>query len=323
MQVVNRSFSSRQKLIILTIISVLLIAAFLLINLKGNLSYILTRRSYIILTMILVAFASSIATILFQTITNNRILTPTIMGFEMLFILIQTLLIAFDIKFNQSFQTGLIIKFIIETALLTLFACLLFRWLFFAKQFNLTIVIMIGIVIGTLFSGASSLVGRILDPNDFSILQGRIFATFTRSEPILIWFSLLIAALIALILWKNRFVFDILALGKNHAINLGINYQKEVMRILILISVLIAISAALVGPLTFLGLIAAHLTYHLAGSNKHKILLPFAFLISFIALVGGQLILQYALKQVGVLSVVIELIGGLFFIYLVLKRASS
>lgn len=316
--------SPKKRLSLLAFLAVGLIALFIFIQLKGNLSYILIRRSYIILTMILVAFAASVGTLLFQTITNNRILTPTIMGFEMLFVLIQTLIVALSIDFNQTdFKGFLILKFIIETGLLALFACLLFRWLFFARQFNLTIVIMIGIVIGTLFRGMASLIQRMLDPNDFSILQNRLFATFTRAEPVLIWFSLGLAACIALILWRYRFSFDVLALGKSNAINLGINYQKMVMHLLLLISILIAISTALVGPLTFLGLIAAHLTYHLAGSSQHRYLLPFSFLIALIALVGGQLILQYGLNQVGVLSVVIELVGGLFFIYLMLKRSSK
>lgn len=317
-------FSPRRKLILLSAIALALILFFIFYQVKGNVYYVLTRRSYVILTMILVAFCTSASTILFQTITHNRILTPSIMGFEMLFILIQTLLVAFSMEFNAiDFKAFLILKFIIETSLLSFFAYLLFRWLFFRCHFNLTIVIMIGIVFGTLFRGIAALLQRMLDPNDFSLLQSRIFATFTRAEPILIWFSTFVIFAIGLLLWRFRFSFDVLALGKSHAINLGIPYQKKVMWILLLISILIAISTALVGPLSFLGLIAAYLTYHLAGSSQHRILLPFAFLVALIALIGGQLILQYGLNQVGVLSVVIELLGGLLFIYLVLKRNSA
>lgn len=324
MPVVKRHFwlSPMQKLSVLTLIALILIGLFIFLNLKGQLSYILPRRSYIVLTMILVAFASSVSTVLFQTLTHNRILTPTIMGFEMLFILIQTLIITLSIDFNQiDFKGFILVKFALETALLALFACFLFRWLFFTKCFNLTIVIMIGIIIGILFRGLAALIQRLLDPNDFSILQSRLFATFTRAEPILIWFSLGLIVLIGLILWRYRFSFDVLALGQTQAINLGIDYKKTVMWLLLLISILIAIATALVGPLTFLGLIAAHLAYHLSGSSQHRFILPFSFLVAVIALIGGQLILQYGLNQVGVLSVVIELIGGLFFIYLVLKRS--
>lgn len=48
--------------------------------------------------------------------------------------------------------------------------------------------------------------------------------------------------------------------------------------------------------------------------------MPVAFLLGTIALIGGQLILEYGLKMTGTLSVVIEFIGGMFFIYLVLRR---
>ena len=48
-------------------------------------------------------------------------------------------------------------------------------------------------------------------------------------------------------------------LGRENAINLGVNYDKMVLNVLILSSVLIATSTALVGPITFLGLIVANL----------------------------------------------------------------
>ena len=102
--------------------------------------------------------------------------------------------------------------------------------------------------------------------------------------------------------------------------NLGINYRQQVTVILLLISILVAVSTALVGPLTFLGLMVANLAYLVAGSSQHRYLLPVSFLLGVIALIGGQLILEYGLNMAGTLSVVIEFVGGIFFIYMVLRR---
>lgn len=313
--------SARQRLLILLVLALGVMAIFMTINLGNNLHYILIRRGYILFTMVIVAFASGISTVLFQSVTNNRILTPSLMGFEALFILIQTLIVFFHLGTSaSSYWVFSITKFIGETCLLVTFSVLLYRWLFTSVHFNINLVLMIGIVLGTLFRSASSLLQRLLDPNEFSVLQSRMFATFTRATTELIWFSALVIFLIGFILWRKRYVFDVLALGRAHAINLGINYQQVVMTTLLFVSILVAISTALVGPLTFLGLMVANLAYLLAGSSQHRNILPTSFLLAVIALVGGQLILEYGLNMAGSLSVVLEFIGGIFFIYLVLKR---
>lgn len=163
---------------------------------------------------------------------------------------------------------------------------------------------------------------RLLTPSEFAVLQGRMFATFTRAAPELIALSALIVLAVAVVIWRHRFQLDVLALGRNSAVNLGIHYNRSVTLFLLLVSVLVAISTALVGPLTFLGFMVANLAYLVAGSSHHRILLPTAFLLGVIALVGGQLILEHVLDMAGSLSVVIEFIGGTLFILLLLKKVS-
>ncbi|OCL19739.1 iron chelate uptake ABC transporter family permease subunit [Gilliamella apicola] len=310
---------SQKRVFLLFILSLICISCFMTLNLKGNISYILMHRTWIVLTMILVAFAASTSTLLFQTVTNNRILTPSIMGFESLFVLIQTVVIFF-IDTQGIPYIGIIGKFVFESLLLILFSLFLYRGLFTKLKQNLHLVLLIGIILGTLFRSFSNLLQRLMTPTEFAVLQSRIFATFTRAEPVLIIFSLIIASVIGVFLWKMRFRFDVLALGRDNAINLGIDYQKSVTIILLLVSVLVAISTALVGPFTFLGLLIANLAYSISGSSQHRYLLPTAFLLGIIFLVGGQMFLERVLNMVGALSIVIEFIGGSLFIFLLLKK---
>ena len=277
------------------------------------------HRTWIVLTMILVAFSASTSTLLFQTLTNNRILTPSIMGFESLFVLIQTIIIFF-IDIQGIPFIGVIGKFIFESLVLIFFSLFLYQGLLTKLKQNLHLVLLIGIVLGTLFRSFSNLLQRLMTPTEFAVLQSRIFATFTRAEPVLILFSLAIVTVIGLVLWQMRYRFDVLALGRDNAISLGLDYQKNVSIILLLVSILVAISTALVGPFTFLGLLIANLAYSVSGSSQHRYLLPTAFLLGIIFLVGGQMFLERVLNMVGALSIVIEFIGGTLFIFLLLKK---
>ncbi|AIA71362.1 iron chelate uptake ABC transporter family permease subunit [Pectobacterium atrosepticum] len=310
-----------QRLLCLTGVAVVVIVLFMTINLGSNLRYILTHRGLMLTTMLLVAFAASASTVLFQTVTNNRVLTPSIMGFEALFILIQTSLV---FTFGIAGIPGLGIegKFVLETLLLIIFSALLYRWLFTGSRNNLHLVLLVGIICGTLFRSMAGLMQRLLTPGEFAILQGRMFATFTRTVPELVALSVVITLVVAVVIWRMRFRFDVLALGRNNAINLGIDYKRSVTVILLLVSVLVAISTALVGPLTFLGFMVANLAYLVIGSSQHRLLLPAAFLLGVISLVGGQLVLEHLLDMSGALSVVIEFVGGSLFIVLLLKKVS-
>ncbi|MDV5703304.1 iron chelate uptake ABC transporter family permease subunit, partial [Acinetobacter baumannii] len=112
-------------------------------------------------------------------------------------------------------------------------------------------------------------------------------------------------------------------LGRDNAVNLGVNYDSLVKKMLILVAVFISVSTALVGPITFFGLIVANLSYQLFGTYKHKILISGAGLISVIALVGGQWVVERVFTFSTTLSVIINFIGGVYFIYLLLKESRS
>ncbi|MDU4093316.1 MAG: iron chelate uptake ABC transporter family permease subunit [Pantoea sp.] len=291
------------------------------INLSGNIGYILQHRGLILATMLLVAFASGIATLLFQTVTNNRILTPSVMGLETLFILIQTVLIFF-IDANGLKMLGSVGQFICEAALLVLFSTFLYRWLLGRIGVNLHMVLLVGLVCGTLFRSVSGLLQRLLEPGEFAILQSRIFATFTRAAPEIIAIAAVVVLAVALVVWRMRHSLDVIALGRDMSIGLGVAWRRRVTLILLLVSLLVALSTALVGPLTFFGLLVANLSYQLIGSHRHHYLLPGVVLTGIITLVGGQVILERVLHMAGSLSVVIEFVGGALFLWFLIKKAA-
>lgn len=315
-------FSPGRRLLLLAALVLVLMTLFMTIQLHGNIAYILKHRGQILATMALVAFASGISTLLFQTLTQNRILTPSVMGLESLFVLLQTVLI-FALDIGGLSMLGSVGRFMAEGALLVMFSTLLYRWLLSGSGMDLHRVLLIGLVCGTLFRSASGLMQRLMSPGEFAVLQSRIFASFTRADSGVLMVSALIVALVSLVVWRMRHRLDVIALGSNAATALGVSYRRNVTGILLLVALLVATSTALVGPMMFLGLLIVNLTYPLIGSWRHRYLLPGSVLIGMVTLIGGQLVLERVLNMAGTLSVVIEFTGGALFIYLLLKKAAK
>jgi len=305
-------------LLLLCVLALVAMAAFMTIGAKGSWSFILSFRGTKLAAMVLVAYSIAVSTVLFQTVTNNRILTPSIMGFDALYILIQTLVIFF-FGAVQIDWTGPNIRFLAETAIMVVFASALYYWLFSRATRSLHLVMLVGIVCGVFFRSISNLMQRMLDPNLFAVLQDRFFASFNTVNSDILIMSAVIVAAVSLYGLRFIYIFDVLSLGRDPAINLGVDHRRIVRKILFMVTVLVSVSTALVGPITFFGLLVANLAYMLAGSAKHRFILPIAVLLAILCIVGGQTILERVFSFNTALSVIIEFLGGLVFIILLVR----
>jgi len=314
---------NRSLLVISVLAVVVLVAAvaFMTIGAKGNWDFILTFRGRKLAAMVLVAYAIAVSTVLFQTVTANRILTPSLMGLDSLYQLIQTSLI-FAAGSARVAALDPQVMFLAQSATMTGFSWLLYRSLFSGRLQSLHLVLLVGLVLGVLFRSLSGLMQRIMAPNEFIVLQDRLFANFnTVNSDILMISAVAVLGVTAMGLRQLR-TFDVLALGRDTAISLGVDYKRTVRLILILVSVLVAVATALVGPVTFFGLLVASLAYQITGSSKHCYVLPVAVLLAIVTLVGGQVVLERVFAFDTALSIVIEFVGGIAFIVLVLRRAA-
>jgi iron complex transport system permease protein len=209
--------------------------------------------------------------------------------------------------------------FIVEVAIMVGFSLALYRLLFGTGRHNVHLIVLIGIVLGGLFRSLSGFLQRIISPEDFIVLQDRLFASFNLTDSTLVGVSALLIGLVTIAIWRMFSVFDVMMLGRDTAIALGVDHKAITMRILVLVSILVSISTALLGPVTFFGLLVANLAYILMPAAKHRIILPAAVLVSIICLVGGQTILERVFAFDTALSIIIEFAGGLFFILFLLK----
>ncbi|WP_411034232.1 iron chelate uptake ABC transporter family permease subunit [Shinella sp. BYT-45] len=309
---------SRRTLVLLAVLALAACLLFMTLGAKGSWSFVLPFRGAKLCGMLLVAYAIAVSTVLFQTITNNRILTPSIMGFDALYALIQTVMVFFlGAQATSAIDPRLL--FAVECGAMVLFSCLLYRWLFSGAVRSLHVLMLVGIIFGILFRSVSGFLQRVIDPNEFIVLQDRLFASFNSFDTRLLALSVLLIAAASLAGWRLFHTFDILALGRENAIALGVAHRRVTTQILVIIAVLVSVSTALVGPVTFFGLLVASLAYQFMPFGLHRFTLPAAVLAAVISLVGGQLVLERLFAFDTAVGIVIEFVGGLVFLILLVR----
>ncbi|EAK4831156.1 TPA: iron chelate uptake ABC transporter family permease subunit [Campylobacter coli] len=307
----------RKKILILAFLTLIMALVFVFAGLKDFDEYALKNRFLQIAAIVIVAICIAISTVIFQTLCNNKILTPAIIGLDSLYMLLQSALVFSLGSANLSVYRN-DINFLITLACMVVFSLGLYKILFSSDK-SIYLIMLLGLIFGTLFSTLSSFFEILIDPDEFMIIQGRMFASFDN-----VAFDVLALAYIVTLLsfiWIFRYMkfLDPLSLGKDLSINLGINYQKISKHLMIIIAILTSISTALVSPITFLGLLVVNITYELFKTAKHSILLLACILISILALLGGVFFVSRIFDYNTTISVIINFLGGIYFIYLVLK----
>lgn len=308
-------------LVLLAALSSVAALAFLTVDLGPNWSYAVGLRTQKLAALVLVAYAIATSTVVFQTITENRILTPSILGFDALYILIQTVL-AYGFGHLSISHSNPKILFLLQTGIMVGASVLIYRWMLDGRKRDLQFVALAGLMFGILLRSISNLLQRVIDPGEFAVLQDRMFASFNLVHADLLGMSAILIGLASLISWRMRSDLDVLALGRDTAINLGLDYTRAVRVALFLVSVLVSVSTALVGPVTFFGLLVAHLAYRIAGTHRHAFILPSAVFIASIILIAGQFILERLFAFTTSLSIIIEFFGGIVFLFLITRRAT-
>lgn len=308
-----------RRLLILAALLAAAAAGFMLIGARSSWSFLIPFRGTRLLALALVGAAIGVATVMFQTVSGNRILTPSIMGFDALYLLIQSALV-FALGGTAYVQLDPRLKFLAESAVMMLAAALLFAALLGRGRSDLHRMLLVGIIFGTLFRSLTNLVQRLIDPNEFAVLQGASFARFSTVDTELLAVAALLVAIGAGYGWSARHALDVAALGRDAAVSLGVEHDRVTRRTLVAVALLVSATTALVGPVAFLGLLVASLAYVLFPEPRHALLLPAAALIGAIALVAGQTVFERFLGMAATLGVVLEFAGGLLFLFLLLGR---
>lgn len=304
-------------LLLLALATLVAMACFMTVGARGNWGFVLSLRGGKLAGLVLVGVAVAIATVLFQTLTENRILTPAVMGFDALYVALQTALV-FVLGGHGAASLDPRLRFAGEALVLAVVALGIFRFLFDGRR-GFHLVVLAGLVFGILCRGLANLLQRILDPNAFSVLQSLMFSRFNVMDTSLLPVAGVAILAAGVMAWRLAPTLDVLALGRDTAINLGVDHRRMVTLLILVIAVLVSVSTALVGPVLFFGLLVSNLAYLALGTDRHRYTLPGAALIAVACLAGGQTVLERGLGYDAALSVVIEFTGGIVFILLLLR----
>ena len=318
---VDRKQNLHMPIILLSLMILVSSVLFLLMGInQGSMDYALSKRIPRLIAIILTGGCIGFSTIIFQTITDNRILTPNVMGIDSLYVAIQTVLI-FVFGSTSTFVSNKKINFLICLVFMILGTYLLYKLIFKRDNANIIFVLLIGRICGTFFRSLSSFMQMVIDPNEYLVLQNKLFASFNNVNVDILFLSIVLVLLMIPFVWDDIKYYDVMSLGKDQAINLGVDYDNLMKKSFIIIAILIAISTSLVGPLTFLGILVANITREMMKTYKHSYLITVSILVSIFTLVFGQLLMERILKLSTPVSVVINMIGGIYFMYLLYKES--
>lgn len=278
----------------------------------------LYRRSSRITAMIVVGITMGFTALVFQTLTQNRILTPSVIGFDSTFILSQTLVVLM-FGFSSPILSNAYLNFILSAGLMVLVSFFLYSTILRKGKNNIGLLLLVGLVMRTLMSSLTQFLNRIMDPDTFLTVTSRTMPSLTNMNTTILWtIAIPIMVVVLYLMVKDLKYLDVMILGEDQAKSLGVNYVKITNRNLIYIAILISVSTALVGSLMFLGLITVNISREILKKSYHKPLLIFTSLLSVLLLVAGQYLIQ--LFQINTsLVVIINLIGGIYLIYMLIK----
>lgn len=304
------------KLIILAILTLICSAFFLLYGINYKFfEFSINLRLTKLLAMLLSAYCIGAASLIFQTIIKNTIVTPCLLGMNALYILIHTCVVFF-LGSASIFASNKYISFSLDLVIMGLVATFIYNYFFKISKYNVLYVLLAGTVLATLFSSLQSSMTRIMDPNEYDALLSSLVASFNSVNADILAFAGVLTLMLSLIYYKDLALLDILSLGKNQSINLGIDYDKSIKRLLLGVTLFIAIATALVGPISFLGLIIANLSRELFKTYKHSYLISGSVLFGMLLLVFAQSMVERVFVMSVPISVFISIVGGIYFMYL-------
>lgn len=288
---------------------------------KGQ-AYALKLRVPRLYAMIMAGFCIGIASIAFQSVIRNTIVTPCLLGMNSLYSLVQTSLFFF-LGAESIFVYNRNLSFLLNLVVMSVAALCIYGYLFKKTNYNVLYVLLAGTVLSSFFGSLTTGMTRVMDPNTYDTLLDSLVASFGRVNGDILGIAFFVTVLVMILFYRDFRLLDVITLGKDQAINLGVDYDKVIARILISVVWLIAVATALVGPISFLGLIIANISRQLFQTYRHSYLMAGSALFGVIILAGGQGFIEHILPFTTYISVLISIVGGGYFLFLIMKNKGA
>lgn len=309
-----------QKFIVLSTVSIiiLLIVLFIFIGSGFDFDYLIPKRVTRVITIILASICLAVSSIIFQTIVGNRILVPSVMGYEAVYLLWQALLLFFLGTQGQALLSS-VSNFSISMVLMLGYSWAIHAWLIPRYKQDIIQLLLFGLVLTMVISTFTQYIQLSISPGEFSIFQGFSYTSFNRTKPDELFYGSMVVLAILCVAYKTLPVLDVMALGREQSISLGVDYHRYVKFFIALIAILVAVSTSLIGPTAFMGIFVANITYALAIRHQHKILLPLGCAISIIIFLIAQFFVEHVFNYRTSVNILVNLFCGTYFILFIIR----
>lgn len=291
---------------------------FIFVQSGFDFGYVIPKRLNRLATIVIGGICVAVSSIIFQTIAGNRILTPAVMGYEAVYLLLQSLLTLL-VGGHGLIAIGRNEGFFLSIAFMLAYSWVVHRYLFRDGKRNVYYLLLLGLVLTMLFSTIIQFVQLKISPGDFGIVQGFIYASFNRARPEQLVYAGGLVAAIAIVLAKTLPSLDVLALGREQSASLGLDYKRSVRLYLALTAALVAISTSLIGPTAFMGIFVANITYSLTRSTWHRLTLPTGCAVAIGIFLVAQLLVEHVFNYTTTVSILVNLVCGAYFLMLTVR----
>ena len=317
---------NRIRLSMLVILVLAAVVTYLLIHAHPEkpklFRYILGLRIPTLICMMIASVSIGASTMIFQSIVHNRIVTPALLGMNSIYSFLHTAAV-FVLGTGSSLYLNANLAFAVDLITMGTVATVIYWYLFRVTGHNILYIMLIGTVLSSFFGSVQSAMIRVMDPNEYDALLTTLVADFNNVNGEIIVFAIASLVVIAVLLRKELGLLDVITLGRHQAINLGVDYDRVIRKLLFGVVLCMAVATATIGPVSFLGLIVANLSRQILKTYKHTYLIAGASLIGMLALIGGQLIAQHIFHFTVPVSTFVTIAGGVYFLYLLLMKKGA
>lgn len=295
---------------------------FLFLGANFDFDYVIPKRLARLAAIVIGGVCVAVSSIVFQTIAGNRILTPAVMGYEAVYLLLQSLLIL-AMGMHSVVLLGQSGNFVVSIALMLAYSWAIHYWLFRDGKNNVYFLLLLGFVLTMVIGTFTQFIQLRISPGEFAILQGFSQASFNKAQPAQLLTSALLVGAACVAVLKTLPALDVLALGREQAISLGIDYRRMVQLQLALIAVLVAVSTSLLGPMAFMGIFVANTSYALARTARHRVILPLGCAIAIAIFLAAQLLVEHVFNYRTTVGILVNLVCGAYFLALMVRTRGT
>ncbi len=284
-------------------------------NEESNLSIILKLRFFRILTAFAVGGSLAVSGMAYQAVLRNPLAEPFILGISGGASIGATICIVLGIA---SIGVLFVPAFAFVGALIILSIVLLLAR-GSGKEYSINIMLS-GVIAGTVCSSFLMFLISVMNVDALHSVTWWMLGSLSSVNISLLYVMLSILFLSTIVLFLFGRDANSLAMGEEMAFYFGISPKKVSLIILIIASLLAALSVAISGIIGFVGLIVPHITRKIFGANHRRVFFVSLFLGGIFLVICDTVARTVIYPQELPVGVITSSLGGPFFIWLLNKR---